>query len=100
MAHSTEKTPLLTLLDKLVNNPGDTEDEESSSASSDVEFAGNNSNGKNGTIVNHVTPEPENDSIQVLSTPPTVSQKRKRGPRPKSDVYYVPITVLLTLSQL
>lgn len=100
MAHSTEKSHLVTLLDKLVNNPGAIEDEESSSSSSDAESTGDNNNGKNGPVVNHNTPEPENDSIQVLSPPPTVSQKRKRGPRPRSDVYYVPIVVVLTLSQL
>jgi hypothetical protein len=92
MAHATEKSRLIDILDKLVDNPGDTKDEETSSSDSD-------STGKNGTIIDHITPEPENDSIQVLSPPPTVSQRRKRGPRPKSDVYYVPIIVILTLLQ-
>ena len=81
MAHSTEKSHIITLLDKLIDSPDNTEDEESSS--SDLESTGGN--GENGTIVDHVTPEPENNRIQVLSPPPTVSQKCKRGPRPKSD---------------
>jgi hypothetical protein len=92
MAHATEKSRLIDILDKLVDNPGDTEDEETSSSDSD-------SAGKNGTIIDHITPEPENDSIQVLSPPPTVSQRCKCGPRPKGDVYYVPIIVILTLLQ-
>ena len=95
MAHSTEKSHLIDLLDKLADNPGNTEDEESSS--SDSGSTGSTINGKNGSIVDHATPEPENDRIQVLSPPPTVSQKRKRGPRPKSDVYSIPIIVVLTL---
>ena len=82
MAHAPEKSHIITLLDKLVDNPGDTEDEELSS--SDSEPSGIISNGESGTISNHVTPEPENGHIQVLSPPPTVSQKRKRGPRPRS----------------
>ena len=97
MAHATEKSHLINILDKLIDNPGNTEDEETSS--SDSESTGSNGNGKNGTIIDRVTPEPENDSIQVLSPPPTVSQKRKRGPRPKSDIYYVPIIVVLTSLQ-
>ena len=71
MAHTMEKSQLINLLDKLVGNPDGTEDEESSS--SDSESTGSNVISKDGTIINHVTPEPENDNIQVLSPPPTVS---------------------------
>lgn len=91
MAHATEKSRHINILDKLVDNPGDTEDEETSSSDSD-------SAGKNGTIIDHVTPEPENDSIQVLSPPPTVSQRHKCGPRPQSDIL-CPYIVILTLLQ-
>jgi hypothetical protein len=82
MAHSTEQSHILNLLDKLVESPSSTEDE-SSSSDSDSE-----SNGGNRDRTNISTPEPEISSIQVLSPPPTVSQKRKRGPKPKSNVYY------------
>jgi hypothetical protein len=44
MAHSTEKCHLVTLLDKLVNNSGDSDDEESLSLSFNAESTGNNSN--------------------------------------------------------
>ena len=94
MAQSIEKSQIITLLDQLIDNSGDIEDEESSS--SDLESTGNND--ESGTIVDYVTPEPENDRIQVLSPPPTVSQKCKCGPRPKSDMYYVYIVVVLTLT--
>ncbi|KAF8494129.1 hypothetical protein F5888DRAFT_1636218 [Russula emetica] len=93
MAHSTEKSHLITLLDKLADNPGNTEDEGPSS--SDSESTSSDGNGKNEAIIDHVTLEPENNSIQILSPPPTVSQKPPElatPGTPKVITYVVSIT--------
>ena len=89
---------LINIFNNLADNPGDIEDEVSSSSNSKSIGSNGNNGTWNGATIEHLdTPEPENGSIQVLSPPPTASQKHKCGSRLKNDVYYVLIIVLWML---